>query len=69
MPMLMTLKSPSEKMYKEPSRFPGETTAVGISTTGTPAAATTATTEMGGTGVVTIVMISEASDLTTMITR
>ena len=44
-------------------------TDVGVSTTGIPAAATTATTEKGGTGVVTIATISEASDLATTITR
>jgi len=42
---------------------------VGVLTTGIPATVTTATTEKGGTGVVKIVMISEASDLATTIMR
>jgi len=65
----MTQKSSSEKTYEEPSSLPDETIVVGVSTTGIPAAATTVTTEKGGTGVVIIVTISEASDLVTAITR
>jgi len=44
-------------------------TTVGVSTTETPVAATTVTTEKGGTGIVIIVMISGASHLATTITR
>jgi len=62
-----------EKLIREDvrgaKRLPNETTSVGVSTTGILAAVTTATTEKDGTGVVTIATISEASDLTTTITR
>ena len=67
--MPTTQKSSSEKTYEEPSSLPDKMTAVGISITEIPAAATTATTEKGGTGVVIIVTILEESDLATMITR
>ena len=63
----------AEKLIREDvrraKRLPDETTSVGVSTTGIPTAVTTVTTEKDGTGVVTIVTISEASDLTTTITR
>ena len=68
-PMPMTQRSLSERTYEEPSSLPDETTAVDASTSGTPAVATTASTEKGGTDGVTIVTISEASDLAITIMR
>ena len=68
-PMPTTQKNSSEKTYEEPSSLPDEMIAVGVSTTGIPAVAITTTTEKGGTGIVIIVTISEASDLTTATTR
>jgi len=48
---------------------PDETTVMGVSTTRIFTAATIATTEKGGTGVATIMTISEASDLVTTTMR
>ena len=56
-------------MYEELISLPNETTAVDASTSGIPAVAITVTTEKGGIGAVTTMMISEASDLATAITR
>jgi len=56
-------------MSEEPSSLPDGTTAVDVSTTKTLSVAITTTTEKGGIGVATTVLTSEASDLTTTITR
>ena len=67
--MPMTRKNSSEKMREAPISLPDETTVVDASTTGTPAAVTTATTEKVGIGDATTATISEASDLVTTTTR
>jgi len=69
MPMPTTLKNSSEKMREEPTSLYGEMIAADTSITGILAAATTATTEKGGTGAATTAMISEASDLVTTTMR
>jgi 5,10-methylene-tetrahydrofolate dehydrogenase/methenyl tetrahydrofolate cyclohydrolase len=56
-------------MSEGPSNLHDGTIAVDVSTTRILGTATTVTTEKGGIGAVTTVMISEASDLVTTITR
>jgi len=69
--MLMptTQKSSFEKMREAPTSIHDEMTVADVSTTRTPDAVTTATTEKVGTGDATTETISEASDLVTTTTR